>query len=379
MKARIATFGLSLVLVTPAVFAQNRQTTPPTNTNPFTRNAAGAASSPNADPKIFPVAAELPVPTPDDQIKKATIVLPTDDINPWLLTRDAGPFMVVARTFRGPDAQRYALALAKELRNEYNLPAYIMRTKDFPNRSNLRGVPPLAPDAQRRSQLTEPEKVRSYDEAAVLVGNEKTLDGSEKLLLHVKQIKPKCLNEIPSIFGWRNGLKTALRTTNPYVPTQDIFPGRGKRDHIILQMNSGPRSVYKCPGRYTLQVAEYTGLAMFNPDQKSASILGNEWLKKSPLRTAADDAERLAEAIAKNDEIRRAGVQAYVYHDRNSSKVMIGSFNDPKDPAAAQLHATIMKLAIPIAEKTKGAIIAPANALTDLQDPMQPIKLTSAP
>ena len=43
--------------------------------------------------------------------------------------------MVLARVFRGVDAERMALALVKELRTEHNLPAYILRTKDFPEKA----------------------------------------------------------------------------------------------------------------------------------------------------------------------------------------------------------------------------------------------------
>ena len=42
--------------------------------------------------------------------------------------------MVVAKVFRGPDAERLAIALAKELRTDYGLAAYIWRRKDFPGR-----------------------------------------------------------------------------------------------------------------------------------------------------------------------------------------------------------------------------------------------------
>src|SRR5207245_2557666 len=103
-----------------------------------------------------------------------------------------------------------------ELRNSYGLPAYILRTRDFPMRSNIRNVPPTALRQEQKPYLTEPEKTRTYDEAMVLVGDEKTLHGSEVLLHKVKKIKPKCMNGMPSIFKWREGLSTAMRTTNPF-------------------------------------------------------------------------------------------------------------------------------------------------------------------
>ena len=143
------------------------------------------------------------------------------------------------------------------MRETYGLPAWILRTRDFPMRSNIRDVPPTAPRAVPKPQLGLPEKVRTYDEAMVLVGNEKTLADQEKLWKHVKTLKPKCLEEIPALFHWRKGLSMALRTTNPFVPAQDIYPG--KRDELVVKMNQGPHSIYQCPGRYSLELAEFSG------------------------------------------------------------------------------------------------------------------------
>lgn len=326
------------------------------------------------DENVRPASGGVPDLTPADQLKPATISVPEIPIEPFLLTKDHGPFMVLARTFRGPEAEKFALALTLELRNVHGLPAYILRTKDFPQRSNLRGIPPVAPPQVRQARLADPEKVRTHDEAAVLVGNEKTLADSEKLLKKVKAIKPECIEQMPTVFGWREGLKSASRTTNPYVPVQNLFPGR-KKDSLLEQMNGGPRSVFQCPGRYTLQVAEFSGRSVYNPAQKDMRMFDNDWLRRSPLATAADDAERLADSIAKDPEIQRSGFQPYVYHDRTTSRVMIGSFNNPGDPSAGKLRDTMLKVAVPIAERNKGSVIAPALALTDLEDPNRPIKV----
>ena len=388
MRSPITAFSLTCLLVAPAAFAQEGPRAGARFPSIFSRPQPGpasaeatkspfgpaAASSERADPKVFPASTALPTPTPPDMIKASTLVLPTEPVEPFLLTKDNGPFMVMAKTFRGPEAERFAVALVKELRQQFGLPAYIVRTKDFPNRSNIRNVPPLAPEGIRQANLSDPERVRSYDEAAVLVGDCKSLDESEALWLRVKKLKPKCLNEIPTIFGWRTGLSTAIRTTNPYVPTQNIYPGRGKRDHLLGQMNSGPRSVVNCPGRYTLQVAEFGGRAVFNPEQKTVGMFSNEWLRKSTLATAADDAERVADILAKDPEIVRSGFQPYVFHDRTSSKVLVGAFQNPADPAALGLRDLLLKRAVPLADKQRGLIIAPGHQLTDLENPDHPIK-----
>ena len=72
--------------------------------------------------------------------------LPDDPLEPYLLTKENGPFMVLAKVFRGPDAEKMALALCKELRQDFDLPAYILRTKDFPMKSYIRGTPLHGPE-----------------------------------------------------------------------------------------------------------------------------------------------------------------------------------------------------------------------------------------
>ncbi len=76
-------------------------------------------------------------------------------------------------------------------------------------------------------------------------------------------------------------------------------------------------------------------------------------LHDSPLRTAAADAERMAEKLANDPEVRRLGQPVYVYHDRTSSQVFIGSFNSEKDPAAIATREQLLKLAVPLMDKKR--------------------------
>src|SRR4029077_2807147 len=119
--------------------------------------STGSAPAPTpsrTDSRVFETSSALPAPVIPDANQTPSFALPTDPIEPFLLTRDAGPFMVMAKTFRGPDAERWALALVLELRNEYQLPAWILRTRDFPMHSYIRDVPPTAIQAIRRPELT---------------------------------------------------------------------------------------------------------------------------------------------------------------------------------------------------------------------------------
>jgi hypothetical protein len=290
-------------------------------------------------------------------------------VEPYLLNKDVGPFMVLARVFRGPDAERMALALVKELRGEYQLPAFILRTKDYPGKSMIRGVPPTARSEVKVPDIGMPEKIRTFDEAAVLVGNEKTLADSEKLLHMVRKINPKCLEAMPKLYFWRTGLAYAIRTTNPYAPAQTLY--QRTNDKLVVRMNGGLRSVVHCPGRYSLQVAEFTGRSVYQFGGQEFVAQNLPDVHTSPLRTAAADAEKMADKLAKDGDVARLGQPVFVYHDRNLSRVYIGSFNSATDPAAAQLREALLKLAVPLADRRRpgGALdtmIVPAPVLTDV-------------
>jgi hypothetical protein len=293
--------------------------------------------------------------------------LPDDPIEPYLLTKTVGPYLVLAKTFRGEQAERMALALVKELRQDYQLPAHVLRTKDFPGKSNVRGIPPTAEPEVQRPRLSLPERVRTYDEAAVMVGDEKTQEAAEKLWKRVKRIKPKCLNEMPRLFALHEGLSRAMITTNPYVPAQYLFPK--KKDKLLVSMNSGRQSIIHCPGRYSLLIADFTGRSTFKLQDNQFNT--ESFLKSSPLATAADDAEQLADKLARQPEIQKLGQPVYVYHDRSSSKVFIGSFEVPNDPKAVALRDNMVENSLKFCDAKRpggpvAKIIVPATQLTDV-------------
>jgi hypothetical protein len=105
-------------------------------------------------------------------------------------------------------------------------------------------------------------------------------------------------------------------------------------------------SLLDCPARYSVRVATFTGSGMIGqaaaagtPESSTGGLVdvaklvgamrGQGWqdpkLRKvqteSQLVEAADKAHRLTEAL------RRAGFQAWEFHDRESSIVCVGSIN----------------------------------------------------
>lgn len=330
---------------------------------------AAAASKPAAtppgptDPSVVPANVEITAPAFEDD--KLGVPLPTVPIEPYLLTKDNGPFMVLAYTFRGPDAPRKALAVVLELRGKHNLPAYILLSKDFPGRSNIRDVPPTAELAQKVPAIGDPEAIRTLDEAAVMVGDEKTVKDSVVLLKKVKGLRLACFNGGNRRLPFHQGreLSRAIRTTNPFVPAELLFAQ--KPDVLLGQMNGGPHNILNCPGRYSLQVAEFSGRSSFDGEHDQKFTLTG--FEKSPLKTAADDAERMAEALNKDRAVQKTGARAYVYHDRFSSRVLIGSFQNPADPSARQVRDQMVHLASDLTvRKVTDVMLAPAPNLTDL-------------
>ena len=321
----------------------------------------------------------LPGPAPLDQLKTSpTLVLPDDPLDPYLLSKENGPFMIMTKVFRGPEAEKMALALCMELRNDFHLPAYILRTKDFPMRSYIRGTPPTAPSQTMKAAIKLPERIRTHDEAAVLVGNEQTVAATEILLNKVRKLSPKCLGQMPLLFPWRHGLIAAYRTTNPYIPAQHLYPKTP--DKLVIQMNHGLRSIGNCPGRFSLQVAQFSGRTTYDLNAmggQPANHLLN--LKESPLKTAHDDAEKMADKLSRAPEIQRLGQPVFVYHDRTSSRVFVGTFNSPDDPSIVAMRNELMKCAWslcykPDRKKATGrerdaldTMIVPATNLTDVE------------
>lgn len=294
------------------------------------RMPANAVGNTPANTKVDPATVRtngvLPGLTPVDELSKVQINLPTEPVEPYLLTKQAGPFMVIAHTFRGPDAVRWAQALAMELRSSHQLMAYIYFKKIKPMNSNVRGVPPTSNPEDGEGRISEPEIYRIYDEAVVLVGDKPTMKEAEDLLKFVKKIKPATLSNVPSIFPWRTGagLKNAIVTANPLIPAQELFARES--DPLVEAMNKGPYSIYNCPGPFTLVVARFVGRSAFGEGDKD--FLKDDNLKTSPLAKATDDAELMAAELNKDPQFKQAGYQAYVYHDRNKSVVTLGHFNN---------------------------------------------------
>lgn len=256
----------------------------------------------------------------------------------YVMTRQNGPWMILATTFSGDGAEQQAHDLVLELRRRYKLEAYTHEMKfDFSQEVEGRGV-----DSTGQPLKMQYRKGEVIEEIAVLVGNYPRIDDHEaQSTLHkIKYMLPDALSpkERDSTSQSLAALRTiqkallpegddrkkkgpmghAMMTRNPLLPREYFVPGG--IDEFVEKINSDvPNSLLKCPSKYTVKVATFTGKVVL--DQHKIQQLEQGAPMESRLAKAGERAENLAMAL------RKKGYEAYVLHDRNMSIVTVGSFD----------------------------------------------------
>lgn len=307
----------------------------------------------------------------------------------YALSQDHGPWVILACTFSGDHAKQQASDLVYELRKKYKLAAYVYEKEfDYGQQVTGRGV----------DRYNEPVRMRyqrgsEVHEIAVMVGDFSSIDDPEaqKTLQDLKYATPECLDlkkgkqtnqslaalrliqkEIHSAIGSekkkRGPMGHAFLTTNPLLP-KDYYAPKGV-DKLVLAMNEGNRySLLDCPGKYTVQVAHFTGNVIIDQKAIQAVEQGRKSFK-SGLIEAGEKAETLAEAL------RLKGYEAYVFHDRSASLVTVGSFESAGTPRAdgkteinPEVHALMKRFA---AEQLPGGQMKP-QMLNGIPFDIQPI------
>lgn len=261
------------------------------------------------------------------------------------LTEENGPWLILACTFSGDQAEQEANELALELRKKYKLPAYVYKKRfDLGDEAEGRGVDEFGAPVKMRYKRGD-----EIEEVAVLVGDYPTIDHSDaqKTLQELKtKIRPVCLKasrEDPTsrnLASWRTllllkeenrqkgPLAHAFLTTNPLLP-EDYFDAPTVDEFVVRLNQDSAYSLLKCPGKYTVQVAHFTGRVIIDQAKiQEVERTGRMDGDGNKLAEAGVKAERMAELL------RAQGEEAYTFHDRYSSIVTIGSFNSVGTPRA---------------------------------------------
>lgn len=262
------------------------------------------------------------------------------------LSDENGPWMILATTFSGEGAEKQAKDLVLELRKRYKLPAYVYKKHIDFGKAEGHGVDKYGNPVK----MTYMRGRDQLDEIAVMVGNYRTVDEPEaqEVLKTLKFSTPDCLEvkddrrTTQTLAAWRKiqqvvlaegsknkkmgPMRHAFMTPNPVLP-KEYFATKGV-DKLVLKMNEGvDHCLLDCPGKYTVQVAHFTGKVVLDQNEIRKITAGAKGID-SQLADAAEKAHYLTRAL------RKAGFEAYEFHDHMASIVTVGNFESVGTPRA---------------------------------------------
>jgi len=301
----------------------------------------------------------------------------------YQLSKENGPWLVMACTFSGEKAYEQARDLALELRREYKLPAYLYsKTFEFEVGNGGRGTDQFGDRLALRYRQGD-----ETTEIAVLVGDFESVDSdqAQKTLEKIKKASPECLQLDPNrptaqnLASWRlffgmahdsnekkGPMWKAFMVANPLLPKDYLAPSGLEK--FVVELNQGsPYSLLKCPGKYTVQVAHFTGGVVMDQRKIQQASVGGSFDNK--LAEAGEKAERMTRLL------REKGFEAYEFHDRYVSIVTVGSFDvvgTPRPDGKTEIHPEIFRIM-----KVFGAESGPTGTtcknIGDIPFDMQPI------
>jgi hypothetical protein len=289
----------------------------------------------------------------------ATSSVEADPAKEYVLKEEHGPWIIIACSFNGENAPKQARDLVLELRRRYRVEAFVHRM-DFKLDDPNGHVQPIFASPRRHQYRIVTENPKAYrdgaiKEIAVVVGNFPAIDDPEaqRALQKLKASDPDCLKpererqQARSLADWRSWqamvgssdhietrklhgpLSRAFVTRNPLLP-EDYFVPKGGIDELVLQMNKNVKHcLLDCPGKYTVQVAHFTGEVILNQNDIRAIESG---AKRGPEATRQGLAQAAEKAHELTEALRMKGYDAYEFHDRYASLVTVGSFDSVGTP-----------------------------------------------
>ncbi len=280
----------------------------------------------------------------------------------YVVTPQAGVWMVLAGSYKGPDAHNLAHQLVYQLRSRDKYPAFIFDFSEGKRREqeantaamqrNMPGVP-----------VRTPRPIE--DEFGVLVGGYKTMDDAREVMEKVRRLPLPVLklpgdkpayDTMPFInkeTGEEQGLVSvnpfwrSFVVRNPLVPVEK--PDPSKADKFMKELNKDEEySLLKCKHLWTLVIKQYEGFSVIQPPSTDNPIL--KWFSKDEknsdvLNAAALNAHNMAEAL------RKMKLEAYVLHTRRSSLVTIGAYDSPDDPQLTSMQKVFAEGTLQVKQK----------------------------
>jgi hypothetical protein len=282
------------------------------------------------------------------------------DINAaFAITPEAGPWVICAASYQGPDAPELANKLCEYLRNR-RYPAYVYNRGNEERKKlqeELNQWQKKNPTTVRKWRLAHPQE----EQLAVLIGGFRDADAASSELKKIRKLelpniklksgKPGCdtvdlYEQTANQKNYElkryavNPFHSAMAVPNPTIPRQRQTAA--KVDPLWKKLNADePRSLFKCSKHWTLAVQEYAGNQVIQPAAASSGFLEKLGFGDHDLGKRLDASALQAQQVC--DLLKRFGYKSYVLHTRTNSVVTVGEFNKIDDPELVRIQQELSK------------------------------------
>jgi hypothetical protein len=306
---------------------------------------------------VFPLAATLWLAS----VPFARGHVDADPNKEYAVTPVDGVWMICAASYTGEPSLQLAHKLVVEIRQRFDLPAFVFNRGDVERRQQQEEFDRQA--EQRRKFLREMgadpttpithRVVHIEDQCAVLVGGYRDIETARKELDRIRRLDPPRTVPTDKMNQFDDkGNKVEEVPVNPFVhsfvvrnPTVPREAADNTPDPFLKTLNANESySLLKCPRPWTLMVKQYTAPVQFEPVNTAAAPSFWQKFKKmfnddggKQLNAAAVNAHNLAEVLHK------MGFEAYVLHTRHTSVVAVGGFDSKEDPRMDSVKTALVR------------------------------------
>jgi len=271
---------------------------------------------------------------------------PADPGREFVVTPDAGAWLICAASYTGSDAPELGRQLVQYIRGHYHLAAYTFNRGEQERNA-------LNAELERKRQQQQADNplvpirrrvIRIEDQVAVLVGGYADKDSARRALETVKRLPPPELrlnSGMPALdtvfFAGEDGKTQQRATINPF-STAFVTPNPvgGQKtapppDPLWEKLNQYEGySLLECKKQLTLLVKQYAGAGGLVQGNSTKGFLDKLWSSGIKPGDALEAAGQQAHELAR--VLRELNFQAYVLHTRTSSLVTVGAFESLEDP-----------------------------------------------
>lgn len=311
----------------------------------------------------------------------------------YAVTPADGVWMICAASYMGEPSQQLAHKLVVEIRQRFDLPAFVFNRGDVERRQQQEEFDRQAQQQRKflREMGADPttpihhRMVHIEDQCAVLVGGYGDIQTARKELDRIRRLDPPRSVPTDKMNQFdEKGTKVDEVPINPFVhsfvvrnPAVPHEAAANKPDPFLKTLNANESySLLKCSHPWTLMVKQYTGRVGFEPVNTAAAPSFWEKFKGmfnddggKQLNFAAANAHSLAEVLHK------MGFEAYVLHTRHTSVVAVGGFDSQDDPRMDAVKTALVRGLGVDFTAPQGAAVDRGRLMAQLQLMSQPLPI----